>query len=405
MFRAFRLLTRATNIKGQAFQTTRTLYSQSCNSLSSANHDAHGKVISAIREYVKTNSVLSNFVLVDALKSSYPDFHLSQTPESTGLKELSQSDVLQISLDTSIEWYGSREKSYSVDKIQTREDLRYTVEFGRYSCRWKDLNFYIYAADYWQSEWDRVSNHYILCSQEHAQVVNGRSGFADDLILASLQHNARVEEEIWLYDDGDWGRSAKLWKSVEDCTWDNIILNQDLKDELMKDVSSFFDRREYYKAFGVPWKRGLILHGLPGNGKTISIKAIMRTLDLRPKPIPTLYVKSLGSECRHRDIKSIFEKARETAPCLLVFEDLDSLVTENVRSFFLNEVDGLEQNDGILIVGSTNYRMPSSPNLQLFYTNFTNSGKARRRYFQASKSIRQKISLPTSCRLRASSIL
>jgi len=43
------------------------------------------------------------------------------------------------------------------------------------------------------------------------------------------------------------------------------------------------------------------------------------------------------------------------APCLLIFEDLDSLVTATTRSYFLNEVDGLESNDGILMIGSTNH--------------------------------------------------
>jgi SpoVK/Ycf46/Vps4 family AAA+-type ATPase len=49
-------------------------------------------------------------------------------------------------------------------------------------------------------------------------------------------------------------------------------------------------------------------------------------------------------------IKQIFRRARREAPCLLVFEDVDSLITEMNRSFFLNEVDGLEDNDGLLMV-------------------------------------------------------
>ena len=60
------------------------------------------------------------------------------------------------------------------------------------------------------------------------------------------------------------------------------------------------------------FKRGLILHGLPGNGKTISIKALMRSLALRSPAISTLYVKSLGKSSDHDDIRSIFEKARES---------------------------------------------------------------------------------------------
>ena len=100
---------------------------------------------------------------------------------------------------------------------------------------------------------------------------------------------------------------------------------------------------------------GIILHGLPGNGKTISIKALMISLFARPDPVPTLYVKSLaGCHDPHYAIRQIFVKARQMAPCLLVFEDLGSLTTDQVKSFFLNEVDGLESNDGIMMVGSTN---------------------------------------------------
>ena len=81
----------------------------------------------------------------------------------------------------------------------------------------------------------------------------------------------------------------------------------------------------------------------------------MRSLASRSTPIPTLNVKSLGKSCDQDDIRSIFEKARDTSPCLLVFEDIDSLVSDDIKSFFLNEVDGLEGNDGIMMIGSTNY--------------------------------------------------
>ena len=51
----------------------------------------------------------------------------------------------------------------------------------------------------------------------------------------------------------------------------------------------------------------------------------------------------------------IFEKARQMAPCYLVLEDLDTIVNDEVRSYFLNEVDGLKSNDGIFMIGSTNH--------------------------------------------------
>ena len=148
-------------------------------------------------------------------------------------------------------------------------------------------------------------------------------------------------------------------------------MNKEMKDTLVHDVEGFFDCRDNYKEFSVPWKRGIIFHGLPGNGKTISIKALMHALYERRDPVPTLYVKSLAGwyvtyvtseakliSCTHGSeyaIREIFVHARQCAPCLLVFEDLDSLITDNVKSFFLIEVDGLESNEGIMILGSTNH--------------------------------------------------
>jgi transitional endoplasmic reticulum ATPase len=72
--------------------------------------------------------------------------------------------------------------------------------------------------------------------------------------------------------------------------------------------------------------------------------------------ITSLYVKSFQSFMGPEySIRQIFLKAREMAPCLLIFEDIDSLVQVSVRSYFLNEVDGLESNHGILMIGSTNH--------------------------------------------------
>jgi SpoVK/Ycf46/Vps4 family AAA+-type ATPase len=51
----------------------------------------------------------------------------------------------------------------------------------------------------------------------------------------------------------------------------------------------------------------------------------------------------------------VFAKARAEAPCVLILEDLDSLINDKNRSFFLNQLDGLENNDGLLVIGSTNH--------------------------------------------------
>ena len=83
----------------------------------------------------------------------------------------------------------------------------------------------------------------------------------------------------------------------------------------------------------------------------------MHDISKRTKPtIESLYVKTFTSYAGPEyGIRQIFLMARRMAPCLLIFEDIDSLVSPGVRSYFLNEVDGLESNHGILMIGSTNH--------------------------------------------------
>ena len=92
--------------------------------------------------------------------------------------------------------------------------------------------------------------------------------------------------------------------------------------------------------------------GPPGNGKSHAVKALINQFNL-----PCLYVKTLKTErgTEHSNIRSIFSRARDTAPCLLVFEDLESHIHDENRAFFLNELDGFAANEGLLTLATTNY--------------------------------------------------
>jgi transitional endoplasmic reticulum ATPase len=100
----------------------------------------------------------------------------------------------------------------------------------------------------------------------------------------------------------------------------------------------------------------VIFYGPPGNGKTISIKALMHTVSQMTPAVELLYVRTLHSFYGdERSIRKIFAMARQRAPCVLVFEDLDALITTRTRSYFLNEVDGITANDGVCMIASTNH--------------------------------------------------
>ncbi|KAB5550847.1 P-loop containing nucleoside triphosphate hydrolase protein [Coniochaeta sp. 2T2.1] len=198
--------------------------------------------------------------------------------------------------------------------------------------------------------------YFLLAPRATNAAGDGHHSVTDRMVLAASQWTRDLHDEIYVFDNQSWNKDAKLYLDVESSSWDDGVLDPAMKRTLIRDVQGSFDNRGLYQSLKVPWKRGVIFHGVPGNGKTISLKAPINSLSKREDPIPSLYVKSFDG-CRGAkwSIQSIFEHARNMAPCLLVFEDLNSLVEDECRSYFLNEVDGLESNDGILMIGSTNH--------------------------------------------------
>ncbi|KAJ9611380.1 hypothetical protein H2200_004564 [Cladophialophora chaetospira] len=193
----------------------------------------------------------------------------------------------------------------------------------------------------------------------HGENPNTHSSETDKLIKAAGDVLYKQKPGIYVY-DRYWSKDHALYEEVQNSTWDKVILDENMKKSLVEVSGKFFDSKDVYDGLGVPWKRGLLFHGPPGNGKTISIKALMRTLSLRDSPIPTLYVKSAPNTYY---IRSVFSFARRMSPCMLVLEDIETIVTSSTRSYFFNEVDGLENNDGILMVASTNFLERLDPGL------------------------------------------
>lgn len=242
--------------------------------------------------------------------------------------------------------------------LQVSQGDLYLHNYYSFQYVWEDKEYVVYYITYQDPFHSPTRVFYILFPRTAENVTSdGHCSETDALILAAGKWTSQLHEEIFVFDDGDWNKSKDLYRAVASSSWEDVILSPDTKKSLIEDVHGFFDNRKLYAQFNVPWKRGIILHGVPGNGKTVSIKALMSSLYTREKPIPSLYVKTFETNCNTKEysIKLIFWMARSMAPCILIFEDLDSLVHDDIRSYFLNEVDGLESNDGILMIGSTNH--------------------------------------------------
>jgi len=134
------------------------------------------------------------------------------------------------------------------------------VLFGKYDYQWKDHRFIVYEATFPKPDFNQTTNNYILHIRDQ-ELVNGHCEITDQLIAAATQWGANVHDEVLVFDQEYWSKNKELWTSVQNASWDDVIMDKDIKESLVNDVEGFFDCKEDYKEFAVPWKRGTIFHG------------------------------------------------------------------------------------------------------------------------------------------------
>jgi hypothetical protein len=75
-------------------------------------------------------------------------------------------------------------------------------------------------------------------------------------MYAAASWNMEPQDEILVFNRGRWGKDKALFKSVQTTSWADVILENNMKSSLIKDVEGFFDAKGIYKDLGVPWKVG-----------------------------------------------------------------------------------------------------------------------------------------------------
>ena len=213
---------------------------------------------------------------------------------------------------------------------------------GWFELKWNEQDLQLVSIGHFQSHC-RTMRHFLLAETEEVA-----REFFDEV----CRWNAEVRGEVLVFDQGQWYKSSELFESIQSASFENLILEGTLKEDIQDDIRGFFESKPVYEQYGIAWKRGVLFLGPPGNGKTHAVKAVINSIGK-----PCLYVKSFTAEYQtdQDNIGKVFERARESAPCILVLEDLDSLITKQNRSFFLNEMDGFASNDGILTLATTNH--------------------------------------------------
>ncbi len=152
---------------------------------------------------------------------------------------------------------------------------------------------------------------------------------------------------------------------VPNVTWEDVGGLDSLKEELKEAVEWPLKHKEAFEYVDVSPPKGILLHGPPGTGKTLIAKALAKMTESNFIAIkgPELLSKWVGES--EKGVREVFRKARQAAPCIIFFDEIDSLaprrsgadsshVSENVVSQILTEIDGLEELHNVLIIGATN---------------------------------------------------
>ncbi len=153
---------------------------------------------------------------------------------------------------------------------------------------------------------------------------------------------------------------------IPDVTWDDVGGLEEIKAELIEAVEWPLKYPEVFERLGTKPPAGILLFGPPGTGKTLLAKAVAHESECNFISIkgPELLSKWVGES--EKGIRDIFRKARQAAPSIIFFDEIDSLlprrgsyegsshVTESVVSQILTELDGIEELNNVTILGATN---------------------------------------------------
>jgi AAA+ superfamily predicted ATPase len=181
-------------------------------------------------------------------------------------------------------------------------------------------------------------------------IVADNQKLAEQFLDAVCQWSFEVRGEILVFSEGYFEKDKDLFDQIKGATFDNLILRDSLKQEIQDDFTQFFDSRETYERYGIPWRRGALFTGPPGNGKTHTVKALVNSLGR-----PCLYVRNFsGDGTEQGNMAEVFKRARR-APTIVVLEDLDAMINNANRAFFLNELDGFRANTGVVVLATTNH--------------------------------------------------
>jgi len=211
-----------------------------------------------------------------------------------------------------------------------------------------------------------------LCSEAALQQIREKMDLIDledESIDAEVLNSLAVSQENFRWALGKSNPSALRETAVEvpTVTWEDIGGLESVKRELQELVQYPVEHPDKFLKFGMTPSKGVLFYGPPGCGKTLLAKAIANECQANFISIkgPELLTMWFGES--EANVRDIFDKARSAAPCVLFFDELDSIAksrggsvgdgggaADRVINQLLTEMDGMSSKKNVFIIGATN---------------------------------------------------
>ncbi|KAF9428735.1 AAA ATPase cdc48 [Podila epigama] len=211
-----------------------------------------------------------------------------------------------------------------------------------------------------------------LCSEAAMQQIREKMDLFDlddETIDAEVLNSLAVTMENFRYALGISNPSALRETVVEvpTVTWNDVGGLEKVKQELQETVQYPVEHPEKFLKFGMSPSRGVLFYGPPGCGKTLLAKAIANECQANFISIkgPELLTMWFGES--EANVRDVFDKARAAAPCVMFFDELDSIAKargnssgdgggagDRVLNQILTEMDGMNAKKNVFVIGATN---------------------------------------------------
>ena len=211
-----------------------------------------------------------------------------------------------------------------------------------------------------------------LCTEAALQCIREKMDLIDiedETIDAEILDAMAVTNEHFRFAQGQTNPSSLRETVVEipDVTWDDIGGLEDVKKNLQEMILYPIEHPDKFHKFGMSPSKGVLFYGPPGCGKTLLAKAVAHECSSNFISIkgPELLTMWFGES--EANVREVFDKARGAAPCVLFFDELDSVgiargssqgdaggAGDRVLNQLLTEMDGVGSKKNLFFIGATN---------------------------------------------------